>query len=651
MNEREQNWLERIGLIFTLGLSAAVLNYIFTTGSGTGSQLGRFSSGWTAALLLTVAVILTGLVLLGLSLTKWAGFLSRVGSGFVAWLSRLGWLNWIGLAGISAGLGWLIFRSQPDRLGAALPRWWLLWLAALLSALLIQALARRLNFYQALLGGLIYIGFFFVAAGFLLQVSDYPFSLGWSEGSRMYNASLFFAKPLYGQALPLPVLHPTRYLLQSIPFLIPGTSIWVHRLWQAGLWIVLPGVGSWLLARRLKLGNRALTWIIAGFAFLFFYQGPIYYHLMVCAIPVLIGMNARKPMRTLLLVLLASVWAGVSRVNWWPVPGALAALLFLLEERMENRNIYQYARWPFIWGVVGTLTAFAANKLYEALSGNPPEVFNSALDSPLLWDRLWPNTTYGPGVLYMALLVVFPGILWLLVRLKGPNHWHWLRLTGILGALFIFWAGGLVVSMKIGGGSNLHNLDAFLLLFGTALLYIVMERFPSDKAAAKPARFKLGFALLAVLLVMVPVAQTVYGPAPLNLPDAEKTAENLTAIQTLVAEAGVKGEVLFLTEKQLLTFKIVDAQSFDPEHEKVFLMEMAMANNQVYLQKFYDNLKNKRYSLIVAEPLNANMQDSSYAFSEENNAWVERVELPVLQYYELQKRMTENNVHLYKPKP
>ena len=56
-------------------------------------------------------------------------------------------------------------------------------------------------------------------------VTNYPLSMGWSEGSRYYYASLFFSKQIYGEAFPLSTLHPTRYLLQSFPFLFPNLGL------------------------------------------------------------------------------------------------------------------------------------------------------------------------------------------------------------------------------------------------------------------------------------------------------------------------------------------------------------------------------------------------------------------------------------------
>ena len=53
-----------------------------------------------------------------------------------------------------------------------------------------------------------------------------------------------------------------------------------------------------------------------------------------------------------------------------------------------------------------------------------------------------------------------------------------------------------------------------------------------------------------------------------------------------------------------------------------------------YFEDFYRDLANKRFALILSEPLNVKLQDRVNAFSEENNAWVKWVSQPLLCYYE-----------------
>jgi len=78
--------------------------------------------------------------------------------------------------------------------------------------------------------------------------------------------------------------------------------------------------------------------MVDRFALPFLFQGAVYYHLMVCVVLVLLGYKKDKPLRTLIFVLLASVWAGISRVNWMPVPGLLAVALYLLDTPFDGKN-------------------------------------------------------------------------------------------------------------------------------------------------------------------------------------------------------------------------------------------------------------------------------------------------------------------------
>ena len=172
---------------------------------------------------------------------------------------------------------------------------WLVILSAgigLLSFFTNSNVEPRLIFVWAmLLGGVLYrIG------AFVPEIQTTPFSLGWSEGSRIYNASLFFSEKIYGQKLPLPVLHPSRYLMQSLPFLFGIDSILVHRLWQVILWVGMTTWGAWLMAKKVGPGNKTTIYWLMLFLFLFFFQGAVYYHLMVCVVLVLIGYQKEKPL-------------------------------------------------------------------------------------------------------------------------------------------------------------------------------------------------------------------------------------------------------------------------------------------------------------------------------------------------------------------
>jgi hypothetical protein len=106
----------------------------------------------------------------------------------------------------------------------------------------------------------------YIVVSLLPEISTYPLTLGWSETSRYYNASLFFSQRIYGISTPPTVLHPSRYLMQAVPFLFPDSPLWLHRAWQVFLWLAAPLLTAIILVRRFFLetvGNLAADWRIA----------------------------------------------------------------------------------------------------------------------------------------------------------------------------------------------------------------------------------------------------------------------------------------------------------------------------------------------------------------------------------------------------
>jgi len=173
------------------------------------------SGAWLLGLVLTLA-------LLGATWSpRWAAR-AHWGRRLLKALSRLGWANnaiFLLLAGIVA---WLLvgpygqdFKGFPVRLG-------LFWLSALMGGALILARHER-GVIFSFGAALVFITAVYKAAAYLPDISTYPFSMGWSETSRYYYASLYFSKRIYGMAVPPTVLHPTRYLMQAVPFLLDNS--------------------------------------------------------------------------------------------------------------------------------------------------------------------------------------------------------------------------------------------------------------------------------------------------------------------------------------------------------------------------------------------------------------------------------------------
>jgi hypothetical protein len=427
------------------------------------------------------------------------------------------------------------------------------------------------------------------------------------------------------------------------------------------LWVVFTGAASYMLARRLKIADPVKRWALICWAFLFLLVGPVYYHLLVPLILILWGYDRQKMWRNLLLVLVASAWAGISRINWFPVPGMLAATLYILEEPGSQRSFWHYWTRPVLWTLLGTATAFGAQAAYAVLSGNPPGEFTSSLTSDLLWYRLLPNPTYPEGVLISVLIVILPMLALILARLAG--HWKLirpLRLAGVAAILLVLFGGGLVVSTKIGGGSNLHNLDAFLSVFMVVSAYAVFDRIAweelpgGDQAgqieplAIYQPPVRKGWLALTILIPIY--SATLFG-APYKMPSQADTLDALSKIERFIERLDPAGEnVLFIDERQLITFQTIKGVKLVPDYEKVFLMEMAMAGNLDYLDQFRSDLKNHRFSMIISEPLFITTKGPAEPFGEENDAWVEQVSKPVLCYYESARFLRATSLQILVPK-
>ena len=136
-------------------------------------------------------------------------------------------------------------------------------------------------------------------------------------------------------------------------------------------------------------------------------------------------------------------------------------------------------------------------------------------------------------------------------------------------------------------------------------------------------------------MVIVSAFFTVYSrnpPAPFPDPAlVQSSLEQITQLAQKTSQEG--GEVLFLTDRHLLTFGMLDGVKLIPEYERVFLMEAAMSGAPDYLEQFYRDLEQQRFSLIISEPLSTHYKSPQDSFGSENNAWVRRVSQYVLCYY------------------
>jgi hypothetical protein len=237
--------------------------------------------------------------------------------------------------------------------------------------------------------------------------------------------------------------------------------------------------------------------------------------------------------------------------------------------------------------------------------------------------------------------------------MKGVwRTFHPIRLLGLGSILFVLFAGGLVVSTKIGGGSNLHNLDAYFVVLLVVTAYTFFGDFvPEHTDEQRSVTTSWVTTVGLILALLLPVYITINSGTRIKPYNQAETATALKRINRFTRNARENGgEVLFIDERQLLTFQDVEDTNLVPDYEKVFLTEMAMAGNETYLSRFHDDIKNHRFSLIITEPLFRKYKGRTEAFGEENDAWVKYVSEPVLCYYKPIKILPEIRLQLLEPR-
>jgi hypothetical protein len=483
----------------------------------------------------------------------------------------------------------------------------------------------------------------------LLPITSYPFSVGWSEASRFYYGSLPFSKSVYGVSLPLSVWHGTRYFLLAIPFLIHGLPLWADRLWQVLLWLGITGLSSWALVRRLKLREWTTALVLGGWFFLYIFQGAVYYHLQVCVIIILVGVSPQHSWRSLAAIIVSSFWAGMSRLNWFPVPAMLAITLYLLEEPYSRaRQLWRYVYKPALWGVIGLATALLGEAFYIAISGNTDlSAFGSSLTSALLWYRWFPSATNPIGIIPGTLIVSLPlfMLLYWSIR-KHLGNLHPLRWFGLIAMCLILLVGGLVVSTKIGGGGDLHNMDAYMVMLALIAVYFLCQRVEAETNST-PRFERVAWPIIALMLI-VPIGFSISRVGPPFTYNKVHAAGDLAVLRESVESYSKSGEVLFIYERQLLTFGMIPNVAVVPEDEVVSLMEMAISGNKPYLDKFYADLASHRFAAIVAHKQNLGVETGD--FIEESNVWTRLVAQPLLCQYKPALTLTFTNIQVFVPR-
>lgn len=515
-------------------------------------------------------------------------------------------------------------------------------------SLLCSSLNRKRSSYQFFAGLLLLGGVVYRLGLYVPYFQSTPFTIFWSEGSRFYWSSAFISKTLYGIKLPWPIIDQAGAILQLFPFFFWPENILMHRIWLVILWVGLTAWMAWLFTRRVKPYLVISPLWLFFFFFLFFFQGAVYFHLIPVIILTLIAYNPEKKIRSVIFMLLASVWAGISRINWLPVPSLLLSMLYFLDTPLRKRNEYKYLLTPILWTMAGVAIATLSKFIYIQLSGEDPEFFSTHILSSLLWYRLFPNATFNMGIILAIILLCLPLGMSLfeawklgLIEKLAPIRWR-----GIFLILIVFLLGGMVVSTKIGGGSDLHNLDAFIVLFALSGGSLLAGVYTPEVAVQQTKSFRLiPLWLLGTILIPVffsfQIAPRWRFQAPTN---AMEQVSKLNQALEVVKKAD--GEVLFISNRQLQIFKMVPDFDLVHEYELGYLMEMSIAGNQKYLDKFRSDLQSRKFTAILIDQLNTQYQDKQHAFGEENNAWIDGVLKPLLKDYAPAYTAWEGNINL-----
>jgi len=201
---------------------------------------------------------------------------------------------------------------------------------------------------------------------------------------------------------------------------------------------------------------------------------------------------------------------------------------------------------------------------------------------------------------------------------------------------------------KIGGGANLHNMDAYFSLLLIVLAYLIFARYrPEHGGVARPV--PLHWFLIVSLMIMPAWSYLQFNIGSVNY-DAVRTQNVLAKLQGHVDQANAGGgKILFITQRHLLSMHMLNNVTLVPEYEREDLMEIAMSNNIPYLQKFREDMKDQRFALIVVDPLNYNVLSKNRSFAEENNVWVTRIMKSILCNYREEAIFPADEIALYVP--
>lgn len=667
-------YLVAIFIAASILLMGATLD-VFFTAQGSGTYLWGISFKMGLAVFGIVFTSLTILIGIIFAALKWEQT-ERIAQSLVHLRDRSSWLRWF-LTAIALIVPIVIFQYTfyGSELNGLYFRLLVLLLLGLTIGFLINSKKGTFITSSSLALSFLIISSAFTFSSAFIRVVDYPFSLSWSEGNRIWDYSILFGRDRYNYSPDQTIfafIDKGRQSLWGLPFLIPKISVMHIRFWNAII-ITLPyAILGWVAFQR-KPNNQKI-WLLSGlWTIVFLSQGPIYAPLVLSAILVAIAWWSPSWI-ALLLIVVASFYAQWTRFTWMFAPAMWIGMLYLGDELPQGKksfkNYWQPAIAAVLAGLVGgdiiprlidSLTSDSSVLVRDTGAVMGAEIVTTELVSwdriiealsrqPLIWTRLLPNPTFAPGILLALLLVALPLTIFL-VYLVHSKKWalELIQKFAIMVPMIAFLLVGLIISTKIGGGADLHNMDMFLigLVFVSALAW----KAGADRVLSNLEMEPKWIQALIILMVFIFSIRPVTESVPLELPPQEVVEKAINKIGKEVGKINKQGEILFIDQRQLLTFGYVEGVPLVPDYEKKYLMEQAMRGNADYFELFYEDIANHRFDLIISEPLHVYYVGDDYHFGSENDAWVKWVSEPVLCYYKPIANLKEVRTELLVPRP
>ncbi|HNE05108.1 MAG TPA: hypothetical protein PLT08_11355, partial [Anaerolineales bacterium] len=398
---------------------------------GTGEAVGLFSPRW---LILFVSFVLSCVfvyVCVGIAVLDRERFFALI-QNIVTLRNRIPILSWALAILFLTFPAWFLQRTMWGVVFDGIYFRLFLWVLTLFLVSFLITRGTTLIEWKSFLVVLILTSSVFTIAISLQGVTDYPFSMGWSEGNRIWDYSMRFGRDRYGIADNQDIyvlLDSGRMLIGGLPFLIPNVTIEIVRLW-IGLTLILPyflvGIAAYIVAEK----NVRIWILMTLWVFLFLRQGPIHSPLVLAA--ALTIFTWRKPLWLAIpLIIYAGYFAQASRFTWLFAPGLWIGMLELAGASLSNGKLNR-AHWvrTITLGLSGAFGGFLLPKLLPLINiasvattpvdvteqianvgVNSEFVTYAVTDQPLLWYRLLPNSTYGTGILLGLVIAVLPIIL------------------------------------------------------------------------------------------------------------------------------------------------------------------------------------------------------------------------------------------------